>query len=258
MVHQIAEPYPLTNAYSKAEWAKGHLGSLEEAAKAFSENAYTITTEEELEQNQVRHRIRLEQPHVSVYLMCGDYLQCLRTALDQAVWSLIYHRTGIDSKSSEFPVFREPLNADTIRKFNTKTKGLSTPAIDYIKSIQPYNRPAGAPIGIDPLWRIHELNRIDKHRRIAVHTQVSFASQESYGPIIPLAGIADATDVSEERTDYGYDVVCRGAYKNLKPKISTFVIFGELAGGIFMDIEDLSQLHDFVTDEVLVSLASRL
>jgi hypothetical protein len=68
---------------------------------------------------------------------------------------------------------------------------------------------------------------------------------------------ADFAEVSEEQTDYGFDVVCRGTYKHLKPKISTFVIFGEPERGIFMDIDDIAQLHDFVTDEVLVALASR-
>jgi len=50
--------------------------------------------------------------------------------------------------------------------------------------------------------------------------------------------------------------VFRSAHKYLKPKISTFVIFGEPKYGIFMDIDEVGQLDDFVTDEVLVALAS--
>jgi hypothetical protein len=248
------EPYPLTNAHWKTERAECHLHDLKEAVSTFCANSHTITSEEELEWDQVRYRVCLQQPHVSIYLICGDYLQCLRTALDQAVWSLINHRTGADPESSEFPVFEEPLNSESKRRFNKKVDGLSSSAIDYIKSIQPYNRPAGLPLSASPLWCLNELNRIDKHRRISIQAQISLAIREHFGLLLPCA---DFAEVREERTDYGFDVVCRGTYKNLKPKISTFVIFGEPNRGIFMDIDDIAQLYNFVTDEVLVALASR-
>ena len=250
---QPREPYPLTNACAKADWAKEHLDLLGKAVMAFCADSHTIVTEDEPERDQVRYRVYTKQPHVSLYLMCGDYLQCLRTALDQAVWSLIYHRQGKDSETSEFPVFEKPLNADTKRRFKSKTDGLSDPAIAYIESLQPYNRPAGLSLSASPLWCIHEMNRIDKHRRISVREQISLAIREHFGLVIPGA---DFAEVSEERTDYGFDVVCRGSYKNLKPKISSHVIFGESQSGIFMEIYDLAKLHKFVADEVLVRFAS--
>jgi len=98
------------------------------------------------------------------------------------------------------------------------------------------------------------LNRIDKHRRIGIQAQISLAHREHFGLVVPGA---DFAEVCEERTDYGFDVICRGTYKNLKPKVSTFVIFGEPKRGIFMDIEEIAQLHRFVADEVLIELASR-
>jgi len=151
-------------------------------------------------------------------------------------------------------VFEKPLNSKTRDRFNAKTEGLSDHAIDYIESLQPYNRTAGLSLATSPLWCLHELNRIDKHRRIAVQAQICLATRDHFGLVAPGA---DFADVSEERTDYGFDVVCRGAYKNLQPKISTFVVFGDLERGILMDIDDLGQLHNFVADEVLVALASR-
>jgi hypothetical protein len=174
--------------------------------------------------------------------------------LDQAVWSLINHRTGVDSDDSEFPIFEKPLNSETLRKFNKKTVGLSDSAIAYIKSIQPYNRPAGLPLSTDPLWRIHELNRIDKHRRISVLPQIAFGARHHFGA---GPGVADFTEMCSERTDYGFDVICRGSYKHLKPEITSLVLFGEEKSGIILNIDDMAQLHNFVTDEVLVALASR-
>jgi hypothetical protein len=174
--------------------------------------------------------------------------------LDQAVWSLINYRTGVDSEVSEFPVFENPLNSKTRARFNAKIEGLSSPAINYIESLQPYNRTVGLPLAASPLWCLHKLNRIDKHRRIAVQTQISLATREHFGFVVPGT---DFAGVAEQQTDYGFDLVCKGTYKNLQPKILTFVIFGEPKSGIMLDIDDLMQLYKFVTDEVLVALASR-
>jgi hypothetical protein len=247
------EPYPLTNAYWKTERAKLHLDALRLAVADFCEDSHSIVIDEESERDQVRYRIHLKQPHVFIYLICGDYLQCLRTALDQAVWSLINQQTGADSEASEFPVFEKPLNAKSRGRFNAKTDGLSGAAIDYIESLQPYNLAPGIQLSASPLWCLHELNRIDKHRRISVRGHISLASREHFGLVLPEM---DFMDVREERTDYGYDVVCRGEYKHLKPKVSSHVIFGEPQTGIFMDIDEIGQLYNFVADEVLVRLAS--
>ena len=202
--------------------------------------------------DQVRYRVELKQPHVSIFLILGDVLQCLRTALDHAVWSLIYHRTGADSDSSEFPVFAKPLDAKTRNQFNRKIEGLSEEAIAYIESIQPYNRTAG-PASSDPLWCLHELNRIDKHRRISVRAQFSIAGRDHFGVGFPGA---DFAYMESERTDYGYDIVCRGSYKHLKPKVISLVEFGEQESGILMTIEGIAQIYNFITEKVLIDLAS--
>jgi hypothetical protein len=248
----IPEPYPLINAHWKTERAKFHLEVLKEEVRAFGEDSHTITIKDEPELDQVRYCISLKQPHVYLFLILGDFLQCLRTALDQAVWSLIYHRTGRDSDSSEFPVFAEPLNANDRKRFNRKSDGLAVRAVAYIESIQPYNRPAGTPASVSLLWRIHELNRIDKHRRISVKPQFSFVSRRSFQAGLPRA---DFAGMIPEATDYGYDVVCTGSYKHFKPQVTSLILFGEEESGIDMNIADLTQLYNFVTDEVLPTLA---
>ncbi len=60
--------------------------------------------------------------------------------------------------------------------------------------------------------------------------------------------------MTSERTDYGYDVICAGSYKHLKPQITTFVLFGE-AKAVLLNIEDVGELYNFVADEVLIRLA---
>jgi hypothetical protein len=69
---------------------------------------------------------------------------------------------------------------------------------------------------------------------------------------------ADFADMRTENTDNGYDVVCGGAYKHLRPEVTSLVVFGDPKAGISMTIDEIGQLHSFVADEVLVALASRV
>ena len=248
----VKEPDPLTHAYWKTERAKFHLDSLREEVAAFCKNSHTITVQEQPERDQVRYKVELKQPHVYIFLILGDVLQCLRTALDQAVWSLIHHRTGEDPQSSEFPIFAEPLDAEERKKFNRKVKGLSDEAIAYIESIQPYNRRTGADPSSHPLWCLHELNRIDKHRRISVTPQLVVAGRHHFGVSPPRA---DFQSMVSERTDYGLDVLCTGSYKHFQPKVTSLVQFGEQESGIALTIDEIAQIYNFVADEVLIRLA---
>src|SRR6185437_8080444 len=100
-------------------------------------------------------------PHVSMFLIAADALQCLRTALDQAVWSLASLKHA-DPTWTEFPVFYQPLDAKTQKRFERKIFGIPDEARKFIESRQPYNRPPGTPLAPLPLYQLHELNRIDK------------------------------------------------------------------------------------------------
>lgn len=213
----------------------------------FCANSHLITAVEEPEQDRVRYRVEVKQPHVSVYLILGDVLQCLRTALDQAVWSMIYHRTGIDSQASEFPIFASALTAAEKKVFERKTKGLPDGAITYIESIQPYNH---VPVNDYPLWQLHELNRIDKHRRISVRPQLHAAGRNFFGAGPPRE---DFLAFEAKRTDDGYDIVCSGSYKHHRPQITSLVLFGEAE--IAITLGGVRKMSEFVAAEVLVRLA---
>ncbi len=116
-------------------------------------------------------------------LLVGDCLQCLRTALDQLAFELATAFTvplpDEIEKASEFPIFGDE-KGDGSARFNrtrskgpkaglpapgsglAKTEGMDPQAQSIIEGLQPYHR--GQAYTTDPLWRIHELNRIDKHR----------------------------------------------------------------------------------------------
>jgi hypothetical protein len=136
-----------------------------------------------------------------------------------------------DPVSTQFPVFAEPLSSDDTKRFDRQTKGLSDEAVAYIKSLQPYNRPPGMPLGDSPTWVLHELNRIDKHRKILVRTAVAMNMTRTIaGPASEIVP-SEAFRINENR----YDAICSGAYKGLKPKLTVKVVFGKK--------KPVSQLH---------------
>jgi hypothetical protein len=91
----------------------------------------------------------------------GDLLFNLRSALDHAVWAL--HSPANQTSRVEFPVCLAAENwADlSARKIGT----LSGTERDALKSMQPFE---AADPSSDPLWLLHELNRVDKHRVLHV------------------------------------------------------------------------------------------
>ena len=122
------------------------------------------------------------------------------------------------------------------KSFGRKTKGLPASAVAFIESIQPYNR---LPVNEYPLWQLHELNRIDKHRRISVRPQLAFAEH----------------DGEAEETVYGFDITFCGPSKGQPPKIVPFVTVRRKDGGIPLDLDGVNRICSFVADEVLVRLA---
>jgi hypothetical protein len=134
------------------------LDELKTAIEAFvASDPYTITPHEEAETNAIRYRVVFEQPKVHIFLIAGDVFQCLRTALDQAMWSLAALKHA-DPEWTQFPIFSED-TAKIRKRFNAQTLGIREKAIAIIESLQPYRRPAGTPLSASLLWQLHEINR---------------------------------------------------------------------------------------------------
>ena len=77
----------------------------------------------------------------------------LRSALDTAVYDLSRTPKRVDPSGTYFPIVddRAKFKCDGIRYL---TKDQRT----FIEGVQPYGRPD------DPLWLLHEINRLNKHR----------------------------------------------------------------------------------------------
>lgn len=111
-------------------------------------------------------------------LLVGDILHNLRGCLDHLVYTLALKHTNPlpddIAKGSEFPIFgdknaRGNLGAG-LQMFRSnglnKIRGIHPDAQAIIKNLQPYHR--GKDFASDPLWVLHELSNIDKHRLLIV------------------------------------------------------------------------------------------
>lgn len=94
--------------------------------------------------------------------IAGDIVHNLRSGLDHLAQHLAAvgdpNLTDKELRQIEFPI------AETVAKYESdkarKVKGITREAVDAIDRLKPYKS------GNDSLWRIHELDNIDKHRAL--------------------------------------------------------------------------------------------
>ena len=106
----------------------------------------------------------LNSPPAELRLLVGDCLHNLRSSLDNLAYELaVAHHGGPLPhpyfKSSEFPIFKDPVKPKELKR---KIGCIHPRAQGIIRSLQPYQHPRI--FWLDPLWRLNQLNNVDKHR----------------------------------------------------------------------------------------------
>ncbi len=160
----------------KLDRAREHLQAFKDEVDRWIQNEpYTIVNEpdpkpppRDIGEYQAR-RLRISRvtdicPRLSVIV--GDFVGNLRAALDHLALELAraYTPTISDGqvKSSEFPIYGEiPLDSKTKKQ---KIGCVDPAASQIIEALQPHLRGNG--YVLHPLWQIHDLSRIDKHRNL--------------------------------------------------------------------------------------------
>jgi hypothetical protein len=101
-------------------------------------------------------------------LIIGDCVHNLRSTLDHLALALASRHTPVMTPKqiagSEFPVFGD--RSMTGKEEVSKIGCIAPPAQAIIKSLQPHHQ--GSRYRDHPLWQIHDLDRIDKHRALAL------------------------------------------------------------------------------------------
>ncbi len=149
---------PIDQVRVKIERAKEHVRDLEARIQAFfKSNPYRVIREDDPETGDSVFRV---QTSVDVPIewaaMVGDVIQNLRSSLDHLVWQLVLANGGTPDRHTGFPIGEDANKYKA--QLTGKVQGMSQTALDQIDALKPY---AG---GNDPLWRLHDLNNVDKHR----------------------------------------------------------------------------------------------
>jgi hypothetical protein len=115
-------------------------------------------------------------------------------------------------------------------------------AVAVIESFQPYNRPDAAALSSNLLWQLHEINRIDKHRRISVRAT---AARVDTHAVATTTAIEDGCEL----------VVPYDAEPAFEPVFTPMVVFGDRQAGITMQIDGIERMYTLVAQVILPRLA---
>jgi len=149
----------------KIKRAKKHLAELEDASQAYRESYTHVAGPNEhpgfsIGTPQLR---KLPIIHFDMLAIAGDVLHNLRSSLDH----LAYHLVLVFNLNASEDVLRKvefPIG-ESLEKYESlkgrKIEGVIEPrTIKFIDGLKPYKG------GNDVLWRLHEANNIDKHRKL--------------------------------------------------------------------------------------------
>src|SRR5215210_7016679 len=164
----------------KLSRAQHHLKDFKACATRWIKAAEKTITENPAPKAPYTYEFWIDPPALpadDLSLIVGDCLQCLRTALDHLAFELAsaftFPMTDDIEKDSEFPILSDVdrhgnFGAGPHKWSSSKPMvcGMDPDAQTVIEGLQPYKR--GNAYTDDPLWRLHELNRIDKHRLLHV------------------------------------------------------------------------------------------
>jgi hypothetical protein len=149
----------------KLRRAAEHLATLDEQIDEWMDGAHRYVAELDPQSGKKHIIVKvLNPPPVALRLLIGDCLHNLRSALDNLAYELaVEHQRGPLPdryfETSEFPIFKRPMKPHERRK---KIGCIHPRAQVTIRRLQPYQHPTA--YWLDPLWQLHQLNNVDKHR----------------------------------------------------------------------------------------------
>jgi hypothetical protein len=143
---------------SKVERAKKHVEDLESRIRAFFDSApdTAFRIEDDFHTRQRTYYLaRVPEIPLDIANTIGDVLHNLRSALDHIAYRL--PRASNARAWTQFPI-AESAAKYMSPKIRGKVQVFRKDVVEALDALKPYKG------GNDALWRLHELNKIDKHR----------------------------------------------------------------------------------------------
>jgi hypothetical protein len=141
----------------KTKRANEHIRNLESDIVIWKRDGYAIDRQIESQTGDTVFTFRIKRPLRPEWAtIIGDAVHNLRTALDHTIHHAVEVSGGTITTRTGFPIAGTPEKYES--EFAAKIQGIDSTAIKIIKALCPYHG------GNEDFWRLHELDRIDKHR----------------------------------------------------------------------------------------------
>lgn len=238
---------------SKLDWAYEHLTTLDLKFRDFRDaNPYKGVIESHPEFGQaVRFQVSSLPPLPKEFShRIGEFATALRASMDHLIWALM---TGAPKKTNkiQFPIFNT--SGDYRSAWPQQLSGVVSAAEPIINSLQPYHVPQPH---AHPLWRIHRLSNTDKHRVIIL---APYAARLSFGPLVgerAALTMAFKNPSEDPIIPLPPSLIEVGRHFNLQIEAALAVVLqnADTDTGIFMSLEELPTLYQFVRDKVFPPL----
>jgi hypothetical protein len=234
----------LKGARAKLQRAEEFLGQLRAEHDRFvRRNPYRMLREMDAEPDYYVWRAKIvEPPPLERWgSLTGECVHALRSAPDHTAYELVRVNRP-SSEYSEFPIFKDRGGWDS--KGKQKLPGVERKVLAQVQWLQPYRRDGE----LDPLWVIHDLDIIDKHRRLNLvsptlsHSRYTADNEGDIEDIQSLAGpFQDGTPVARfrlregtvaVRTDFAFDVAFGEGRLSNKPVMRTLDSLMVYTGGV--------------------------
>lgn len=180
--------HPFAGIAKKLERSDENISNLDvEIGKFFAGSRYPVLPKMNSEswQDALGYHRTLPVP-VRFAVLCGEIVHHLRSSLDHIAW----HFSSSEYRSSnenaiEFPVFaKRPLAKDETARYNRKVCGITNQRVlTLISELQPYN--SGGDAKDNLVCIVHDMDRFDKHRELAVITTCA-----NLTPVSPVGELA--------------------------------------------------------------------
>ena len=178
-------------------------------------------------------------------VLSGEVIHHLRCCLDHVAWELSSpdaRAKAASAKEIGFPILAvKPADESELKQYERKIKWISSVGRNIIESLQPYRREEAVLTGPlnDPLWIIHDMDRINKHRELVIVLNSFDMRATRWSELnIMLQRYAHISEESIAKQQRAFD-------PNLE--ISAQVSFQDFGGRkIYPVIPGLSKLADYV------------
>jgi len=153
----------------RLERADEHVETIKQELRMhFASNFHSLTGEYDAQLGRSHFQGRIGHPPIRLFTVIGEALHNYRSALDHLAWQLVESRGGTPDEPTKFPILRVPptANRQGVHPPPHVHGGVSPTALALIEREQPYQ--LGPHYAHHPLFGLHHLNIVDKHRHIAV------------------------------------------------------------------------------------------